>query len=155
MHQGSGIWQRQTNTGEDREILVGDASEGIKQILLHSTMHGVLTNDNPVNISVGHITSLDGNNSWTVSDWDNGVVNETLIVGSTMNLSFSQISEYGWTRGYRLQNQTVSQDTAGDVSTASYNYPIMVENLSAMSLNIDSIGMGDDLDLYAFYMYRV
>ena len=151
MHQGSGIWQRQTNTGEDREILVGDASEGIKQILLHSTMHGVLTNDNPVNISVGHITSLDGNDSWTVSDWDNGVVNETLIVGSTMNLSFSQISEYGWTRGYRLQNQTASQDTAGDVSTASYNYPIMVENLSAMTLNIDSIGMGDDLDLYAFY----
>jgi subtilisin family serine protease len=150
-HRGSGIWTRQTNTGDDREILVGQATQGIKQILLHSTMHGVLTNDNPVNISVGHVAAIAGNDSWVVSNWSNGAINESLIVASTMNVSLNNVGVFGWSRPIFANNESVSQDTAGSVSTSSYIYPFTVDNLSRLEIEIDSNGVRDDLDLYIYH----
>ena len=150
-HQGDGIWARETNTGGDREILVTDASEGIKQVLLHSTMHGVLTNDNPVNISVGHITSLSGNDSWVVSNWSQGAINESVIIGSTLDLDVDDVRGYGWSRATHLVNQSVSQDTVGVISSSSYIHTFNASNLTRLEIEIDSNGARDDLDLYVFY----
>ena len=150
-HQGSGIWARETNTGGDREILVADASEGIKQVLLHSTMHGVLTNDNPVNITIGHITSLSGNDSWIISNWSQGVINESVVIGSTLDLDVDDVRGYGWSRATHLINQSVSQDTVGVVSSSSYLHTFNTSNLTRLEIEIDSIGARDDLDLYVFY----
>jgi len=150
-HRGSGIWTRQTNTGGDREILVGEATEGIKQILLHSTMHGVLTNDNPVNISVGHVAAISGNDSWVVSNWSDGEINESLIVASTMNISLNNVGAFGWSRAIFAANESVGQDTAGSASTSSYIYPFTVDNLTRLEVEIDSNGVRDDLDLYLYH----
>jgi len=150
-HQGSGIWARETNTGGDREILVGEASAGIKQVLLHSTMHGVLTNDNPVNITVGHVTSLTGNDSWIISNWSQGAINESIVIGSTLDVDVDDVRGYGWSRATHLLNQTASQDTVGSISTSSYIHSFNASGLTRLEIEIDSNGARDDLDLYVYH----
>ena len=38
-------------------------------MILHTALHGVETNDNPLNISVGYISAESSGFSRTVSDW--------------------------------------------------------------------------------------
>lgn len=149
-HAGSGIWRRETTTGADRELLSAEASAGHKILLLHSTMHGVLTNDNPVNVTVGYAATLSGNMSKTVVNWSQGDFNEGIIIGSTADVNLSDVSGYGWTEPMYWSNETASQDTPSDKSSSSYIRNLTLQDIEYLKVQIDSNRMGEDLDLYLY-----
>ncbi|HIO93817.1 MAG TPA: hypothetical protein EYN46_00420 [Candidatus Poseidoniales archaeon] len=149
-HRGSGVWERQTATGGDRELLTADASPGLKQLLLHSTMHGVSTNDNPVNVTVGFAATISGNLTHSTDDWTRTNFSDSLVLGSTVNITPDDISGWGWTQPVFYPGETASQDIPETVSTASYIREISVENVRRLKVEIDTQNGAEDLDLYLY-----
>jgi len=149
-HRGSGIWDRITSTGGDREILVAPATPGLKQLLLHSTMHGVSTNDNPVNVTVGYAGVIEGALSHTISNWSNGDFNSSIVIASDIDLDVDDVETFGWSRPLWHPNEIASQDTVGTISTSSYTRELDIENAHRLKVEIDSNGPRSDLDLYVY-----
>ncbi|MCS5537223.1 MAG: S8 family serine peptidase, partial [Candidatus Poseidoniaceae archaeon] len=149
-HAGSGIWRRQTSTGGDRELLSAEATPGHKILLLHSTMHGVLTNDNPINVTIGYANALQGNLSTTVVNWSLGDFNDSVIIASTADVEIDDVSGYGWTEPMRWANESIFQDTPGSLSTSSYIRNITLVDIEYLRVQIDTNNPGDDLDLYLY-----
>ena len=118
-HQGSGKYAHYTNGGGSREIILADDSPGTKQMLLHSAMHGVNTNDNPLNISVGYITPLDSGLTTTLADWTQQSGVSTHRIGSTMELDIDSITANGFTIPQYLSSETAYQDDPADVTSLS------------------------------------
>ena len=67
-------------------------------MVLHTALHGVETNDNPLNISLGYITAESSGFSKTVSDWSESSGSDDAIVVSTIPLPVSKVESYGWVR---------------------------------------------------------
>jgi len=149
-HRGSGVWTRDSNTGADREILVAPATPGLKQLLLHSTMHGVNTNDNPVNVTVGYAGVIEGALSHTISNWSNADFNSSIVIASDVELDIDDVESFGWARPIWQPNEVVQQDTAGTVSSSSYSREFNLEDAQRIMVEIDSNGARDDLDLYVY-----
>ncbi len=147
---GGGVWRRQTSTGGDRELLSAEATPGHKILLLHSTMHGVLTNDNPINVTIGYANALQGNLSTTVVNWSLGDFNDSAIIASTADVEIEDVSGYGWTEPMYWANESISQDTPGTLSTSSYIRNISLLDIEYLRVQIDTNNPGDDLDLYLY-----
>ena len=149
-YQGSGKWNWNTYTGESRELLQAEASSGIKQLLLHSTFHGVGTNENPVNITFSYVDSLGAPLQRVVDDWALGDFKEQIQIGSTHDLNIQEVRALGWIQPLNLLNETVNQDIPGDWSSSSYIRQINIVDAQELKINIDSNMFGDDLDLAVY-----
>ena len=148
-HAGSGQHNWGTYTGTSRETFVVPSTPGIHQMVLHTALHGVETNDNPLNISLGYITAESGGFSKTVSDWSESSGYDDAIVVSTMPLPVSKIESHGWVKPVSLTNQTAFQDDPGDKMTASWWQNISLEDATEVSIKMDSYDDAD-LDLFLF-----
>ena len=146
-HTGSGIYTYETNTGSSHEFLTASSTPGIKQVMLHSAMHGVGTNDNPISIDVGIIAPLDGGFGCTIEDWRYANRNESVRLGSTMDIDIVSAEAVGWSQPTLLSGQTVSQDNPDDHTSASYIHSFSVQDLSEMTISTTSFDI-PDLDLY-------
>jgi len=149
-YQGSGKWGWNTYTGESHELLQAKPSTGVKQLLLHSTFHGVGTNDNPVNVTVSYVDSLGAPLQRVVDDWSNGGFNQPIQIGSTHSLNVEEVRAIGWIKPLSLQNESATQDTPGDWSSSGYIREIHIEDAQEFKVNIDSNMFGDDLDLAVY-----
>jgi subtilisin family serine protease len=147
MDQGSGKYAWETSTGSSHEVLIAEPTAGLKQMMLHSAMHGVNTNDNPLNISVGYVGALSGSLTKVVDDWADAAGEETLTFGATLPLNVSSIEGFGWTQPVLLPTETATQDTAGSWSSSGYAYQFTVENAEMLKVEIDSLATRTDLDL--------
>ena len=148
-HAGSGQHNWGTYTGTSRETFVVPASPGTHQMVLHTALHGVQTNDNPLNISVGYIAAESSGFSRTVTDWSEAEGSDSAVVVSTIPLPVDYIDSHGWVRPLSLQNQTAYQDEPNDKMTASWWHNITVEDASELSISMDSYEDAD-LDLFLF-----
>ncbi|MBT4060207.1 MAG: S8 family serine peptidase [Euryarchaeota archaeon] len=144
---GSGKYRWQTSTGGSHEVLVADATSGMKQMMLHSIRHGVNTNDNPLNISVGYVNAVNGSLTKVVDDWANGDGNEIITIGATLDLNVSSVEGFGWTQPVLLPSETATQDTPGSWSSSGYQHEMSVQNSELLKVEIDSISPRTDLDL--------
>jgi subtilisin family serine protease len=149
-YQGSGKWNWNTYTGGSHELLQADASNGVKQLLLHSTFHGVGTNDNPVNVTVSYVDSLGAPLQRVVDDWKYGGFNQPIQIGSTHALDVQEVRAIGWIQPLNLLNESATQDTPGDWSSSGYIRQIDIENAQEFKVEIDSNMFGDDLDLAVY-----
>jgi len=149
-HQGGGKYAYYTNGGGSREIIIADDSPGTKQMMLHSAMHGVNTNDNPLNISVGYITPIDSGLSTTLSDWTqmSGISNHR--IGSTVALDIDSIDAHGFTIPQYLSSETVFQDDPDDVTSSSYIREFTAESNELIEVEIGCHQSGTDLDMYLY-----
>ena len=148
-HAGSGQHNWGTYTGTSRETFVVPATPGTHQMVLHTALHGVQTNDNPLNVSVGYITAESSGFSRTVTDWSQAHGSDSSIVVSTTPLPVKSVESHGWVRPLSLDNQTALQDDPGDKMTASWWHNITLESASEMSIRMDSYE-DVDLDLFLF-----
>jgi len=149
-HQGSGKYAHYTNGGGSREIIIADDSPGTKQMLLHSAMHGVNTNDNPLNISVGYITPIDSGLSTTLSDWTQMSGISTHRIGSTLALDIDSIDTHGFTIPQYLSSEIVLQDDPGDVTSSSYIREFTAGSNELIEVQIGCHQSGTDLDMYLY-----
>ena len=149
-YQGSGKWKWNTYTGDSHELLQADPSSGVKQLLLHSTFHGVGTNDNPVNVTVSYVDSLGAPLQRVVDDWNYGGFNQPIQIGSTHELNVQEVRAIGWIKPLNLLNEPATQDTPGDWSSSGYIRQIYIEDAQEFKVNIDSNMFGDDLDLAVY-----
>ena len=140
-----------TYTGTSRETFVVPASPGTHQMVLHTALHGVQTNDNPLNISVGYIAAESSGFRRTVTDWSEAEGSDTALVVSTIPLPVSSIDSHGWVRPLSLQNQTAFQDEPNDKMTASWWRNLTVEDASELSISMDSY-QDADLDLFLVWV---
>jgi subtilisin family serine protease len=147
MHVGSGKYAWETSTGSSHEVLVAEPTPGLKQLMMHSAMHGVNTNDNPLNISVGYVTTLNGSLTKVVDDWADAAGQETLTFGATLPLNVSSVEGFGWTQPILLPTETATQDTAGSWSSSGYAYQFTIEDAVMLKVEIDSLATRTDLDL--------
>ena len=149
-HQGGGKYAHYTNGGGSREIIIADDTSGTKQMMLHSAMHGVNTNDNPLNISVGYITPLGSGFTTTLSDWSQNSGISAHRIGSTMDLDIASISGSGFTIPQYLSSETVYQDDPADVTSSSYIREFTSATNELIELDIGCHQSGIDLDLYLY-----
>lgn len=149
-HQGNGKYAYYTNGGGSREIIVADDSPGTKQMLLHSAMHGVNTNDNPLNISVGYITPLDAGLSTTLLDWTHlsGITSHR--IGSTIDLDVDSIEAHGFTIPQYFSSETVYQDDPSDITSSSYIREFTAGANELIEVEIGCHQSGIDLDMYLY-----
>ncbi|MDP6742512.1 MAG: S8 family serine peptidase [Candidatus Thalassarchaeaceae archaeon] len=147
MDAGSGKYGWQTSTGGSHEVLVAEATSGMKQMMLHSAMHGVNTNDNPLNISVGLVNSINGTLSKDVVDWSDAEGEEILTIGGTLPLDVSSVEGFGWTQPILLPSETATQDTPGDWASSGYVHQFEVQDAEMLRIEIDSLAPRTDLDL--------
>jgi hypothetical protein len=152
-HATSGQHNWGTYTGTSRETFAVPATSGIHQMILHTALHGVQTNDNPLNISVGYISAESSGFSRTVSDWSESEGNDTALVVSTMPMPVDSVSSHGWVRPIYLDNQVAFQDDPGDKMTASWWYNLTMEEASELTVSMDSYD-SVDLDLFLFQRRR-
>ena len=148
-HATSGQHNWGTYTGTSRETFAVPATPGIHQMILHTALHGVETNDNPLNISVGYISAESSGFTRTVTDWSESEGNDTALVVSTMPLSVQSVSSHGWVRPIYLDDQVAFQDDPGDKMSASWWYNLTVEEASEITVSMDSYD-SVDLDLFLF-----
>ena len=148
-HATSGQHNWGTYTGTSRETFAVPATSGTHQMILHTALHGVETNDNPLNISVGYISAESSGFSRTVSDWSESEGNDTALVVSTMPMPVESVSSHGWVRPIYLDNQVAFQDDPGDKMTASWWYNLTMEEASELTVSMDSYD-SVDLDLFLF-----
>ena len=71
-HAGSGKHNWGTYTDTSREVFTVPALAGTHQMVLHTALHGVSTNDNALNISVGYVAAEAEGFTQSVSDWSEG-----------------------------------------------------------------------------------
>nr|AIF18032.1 pyrolisin-like serine protease [uncultured marine group II/III euryarchaeote KM3_80_G12] len=148
--RGGGVYGYQTSTGSSHEMLLADSTPGLKQMLLHSAMHGVNTIENPLNISVGYVTTIGSSTSYKVRDWARSSLNESVTIGATLPLDVSSAIAHGWTQPRLLPQEVALQDSAGTISSSSYIRPITLSQVTQFKVEIDSNSPGVDLDLYLF-----
>ena len=148
-HAGSGQHNWGTYTGTSRETFVVPATPGTHQMALHTALHGVQSNDNPLNISVGYIAPESSGFRKVVSDWFESSGDESATVVSTMPLPVESASAQGWVRPMSLENQTAFQDDPNDKMSSSWWRNITVEEASEINVRMDSY-VSADLDLFLF-----
>ena len=148
-HAGSGSHNWGTYTGTSRETFAVPATAGTHQMVLHTALHGVETNDNPLNISVGYIAAESSGFSRTVTDWAESEGSDTALVVSTMPLPVDSVTAQGWVMPLYLDNQTAYQNEPNDKMTASWWHNISVEDATEISISMDSYD-SVDLDLFLF-----
>jgi len=151
-YAGSGSHNWGTYTGESREVFAVPVTPGIHQLALHTALHGVNSNDNPLNISVGYIAAEQSGFHRVVSDWNEGSGVEAVHLVSTVPLPIDEVNSFGWSQPINLDNETAFQDSRGDKMSASWWRNITLNNSESLSVEIDTEGHhGDsDLDLYLF-----
>jgi subtilisin family serine protease len=149
-HITSGQHNWGTYTGTSRETFTVPATPGIHQMVLHTALHGVETNDNPLNISVGYISAESSGFSRTVTDWSESEDNDSALVVSTMPLPVESVSAQGWVRPISLDNQYGHQDDPNDKMTASWWHNFSIEEATELSISMDSYD-SSDLDLFLFH----
>ena len=149
-HAGGGKYSYYTNGGGSREIIVADDSPGTKQMMLHSAMHGVNTNDNPLNISVGYITPLGAGLETSLEDWSqsSGIANHR--IGASVDLDIASISAHGFTIPQYLSTQIAYQDDPADVQSSSYIREFTAGANQLIEVEIGCIQSGIDLDMYLY-----
>lgn len=147
-HAGSGQHNWGTFTGTSREVFAVPASEGVHQMVLHTALHGVETNDNPLNISVGYVVAENSGLEKKVLDWSEGSGNDSLYLLSTMPLPVESVDAYGWNSVMNFVNETASDDGSNKMD-ASWWHNFTLEDTSEISINMDAYGDAD-LDLYLF-----
>ncbi|MEE2812176.1 MAG: S8 family serine peptidase [Candidatus Thermoplasmatota archaeon] len=151
MVQGwSGVYGHHTFTGSSHEMIIAEDTPGTKQMMLHSANHGVNTNDNPLNITVGYVSPLGSGLETTLHDWTqlNGTVSTN--IGSTLPLNISSITAHGFTIPQYLSNEVVSQDDPDDVQTSSYIREFIAEENELIELEIGGHQSCVDVDLYLY-----
>ena len=151
MDVGSGKYGWETSTGSSHEVLVAEATSGMKQMMLHSAMHGVNTNDNPINISVGLVNSINGSLGKDVSDWSDAEGDEIITIGGTLPLDVSSVGGFGWTQPILLPSETATQDTPGDWASSGYTHQFEVQDAEMLRIEINSLSPRTDLDLALYH----
>ena len=124
------------------------------QLALHTALHGVSSNDNPLNISVGYIAAERSGFEKVVSDWNEGSGVEAVHLVSTVPLSIENVTSYGWSQPIFLPNET-AQDDGRNKMSASWWRNITLNNSKSLSIEIDvasedSLSDDSDIDLYLF-----
>ena len=148
-HRGSGRHDWGTYTGESREVFAVPVSPGIHQMALHTAHHGVSTNDNPLNISVGYVAAEQSGFHKVVTDWSEANGTEQIHMVSTVPIPLESIESFGWTQPIYFDNETAYQDSSGDKMTASWWHNFSIENATELSITMDAHEEAD-LDLYLF-----
>jgi len=148
-HATSGQHNWGTFTGTSRETFVVPPTAGTHQMVLHTALHGVQTNDNPLNISVGYLAAESSGFTKSVTDWSEANGTELSRIVSTMPLPVRSVESYGWVQPIFLDNQTALQDDSGDKMSASWWHNLTIEDASELSISMDSY-VDADLDLYLF-----
>ena len=148
-HRGSGSHDWGTFTGESREVFVVPTSPGLHQLALHTAHHGVTTNDNALNISVGYVAAEQSGFHKVVTDWSEGSGEETIHVVSTVPMPLESIRSFGWTQPIYFENETAYQDTSNDKMSASWWHNFSVADAAELSIRMDAFEEAD-LDLYLF-----
>jgi subtilisin family serine protease len=148
-HRGSGRHNWGTYTGESREVFVVPSSAGLHQMVLHTALHGVPTNDNALNISVGYVAAEQSGFHKVVTDWSEASGNETVHVVSTIPMPLESVRSFGWTQPIHFPNETAYQDDSGDKMSASWWYNFSVEDAAELSVRMNAHDDAD-LDLFLF-----
>jgi subtilisin family serine protease len=149
-HAGSGKHNWGTYTGTSREVFTVPALAGTHQMVLHTALHGVSTNDNALNISVGYVAAEQDGFSQSVSDWSNGDGVDAVHVVSTVPMDVESVSAYGWTQPIYFDNETAYQDTSNNKMTSSWWHNFTVDDVTELSITMDAYESAD-LDLFLFY----
>ena len=148
-YAGGGQHNWGTYTGTSRETFVVPATPGTHQMVLHTALHGVQTNDNPLNVSVGYIAAESSGFRKTVTDWAESEGADSALVVSTIPLPVESISAHGWSRPLTLENQTAYQDDPNDKMTSSWWHNFSLTGATELSIEMDSPD-SVDLDLFLF-----
>ena len=148
-HAGSGSHNWGTFTGTSREMFAVPAEQGVHQMVLHTALHGVSTNDNPLNISVGYIAAEESGFERVVTDWAEGSGVDAVHVVSTVPLNVDSVSAYGWSQPAHFDNETAFQDVSGDKMTASWWHNMTVQNSTELNIKMNA-HEDSDLDLFLF-----
>ncbi|RZD50350.1 MAG: hypothetical protein CXT65_02170 [Methanobacteriota archaeon] len=148
-HAGSGSHNWGTFTGTSREMFAVPAEQGVHQMVLHTALHGVSTNDNPLNISVGYIAAEESGFEQVVTDWAEGSGVDAVHVVSTVPLNVDSVSAYGWSQPVHFDNETAFQDVSGDKMTASWWHNMTVQNSTELNIKMNA-HEDADLDLFLF-----
>ena len=153
-YAGSGSHNWGTYTESSHEVLTVPVTPGVHQLALHTALHGVSSNDNPLNISVGYIAAEQSGFEKVVSDWDEGSGVEAVHLVSTVPLTVENVTSYGWSQPIFLPNETVLDD-GGNKMSASWWRNITLNNSKSLSIEIDvasedSLSDDSDIDLYLF-----
>ena len=148
-YAGSGSHNWGTFTDTSREMFAVPAEEGVHQLVLHTALHGVSTNDNPLNVSVGYIAAEESGFQKVVTDWSEGSGQDSVHVVSTVPLSVESVSSYGWSQPAYYENETAYQDNAGDKMSASWWHNMTIENSTEIDIRMNS-NDDADLDLFLF-----
>jgi len=148
-HAGSGSHNWDTFTGTSREMFAVPASQGMHQMVLHTALHGVSSNDNPLNVSVGYIAAEESGFERVVTDWAEGSGVDAVHVVSTVPLSVDSVSAYGWSQPAHFDNETAYQDVSGNKMTASWWHNMTVQNSTELNIRMNAHDDAD-LDLFLF-----
>ena len=148
-HVGSGRHSWGTYTGTSREVFTVPALAGTHQMILHTALHGVSTNDNPLNVSVGYVAAEEGGFQRYVTDWSEGEGVDAVHVVSTVPMEVESVRAYGWTQPIYLENETAYQDNSGDKMSASWWKNFTLDEVSELSISMNAHDDAD-LDLYLF-----
>ena len=153
-YAGSGSHNWGTYTGTSREVFTVPVTPGVHQLALHTALHGVGSNDNPLNISVGYIAAERSGFEKVVSDWNEGSGVEAVHLVSTVPLSVENVTSYGWSQPIFLPNET-AQDDGRNKMSASWWRNLTLNNSKSLSIEIDvasedSLSDDSDIDLYLF-----
>ncbi|PXF24362.1 MAG: hypothetical protein CXX70_12080, partial [Methanobacteriota archaeon] len=148
-HAGGGSHNWGTFTDTSREMFAVPASQGMHQMVLHTALHGVSTNDNPLNISVGYIAAEESGFERVVTDWAEGSGVDAVHVVSTVPLSVDSVSAYGWSQPAHFDNETAYQDVSGNKMTASWWHNMTVQNSTELNIRMNAHDDAD-LDLFLF-----
>ena len=143
-YRSSGRHDWGTFTGDSREVFAVPASPGLNQLVLHTAHHGVTTNDNPLNISVGYVAAEQHGFEKYVTDWSQGSGEDAVHVVSTVPMNVESVYSYGWSQPVYLENETAFQDVTGDILSSSWWYNLSIENSTEIDIRMDS---PDDVDL--------
>ena len=148
-HAGGGSHNWGTFTDTSREMFAVPASQGMHQMVLHTALHGVSTNDNPLNISVGYIAAEESGFERVVTDWAEGSGVDAVHVVSTVPLSVDSVTAYGWSQPAHFDNETAYQDVSGNKMTASWWHNMTVQNSTELNIRMNAHDDAD-LDLFLF-----
>jgi len=148
-HAGSGSHNWGTYTGTSREVFTVPALAGTHQMVLHTALHGVSTNDNALNISVGYVAAEEGGFSQSVGDWSEGDGVDAVHVVSTVPMDVESVFAYGWTQPIYFDNETAYQDVSNDKMSSSWWHNFTLDEVSELSISMDAYDSAD-LDLFLF-----
>jgi len=148
-YAGGGSHNWGTFTETSRETFAVPADRGMHQLVLHTALHGVQSNDNPLNISVGYVAAEESGFDRVVTDWSEGSGTDSVHIVSTIPLSVDSVTAQGWSQPAQFDNETAYQDISSDKMSASWWHNMSLQN--STELNIEMNAHDDsDLDLFLF-----